>query len=500
MIYSDILISIILFYIVYKVAKFYQRYYSLPPGPFPIPILGNILSFKSKLHWIEVYRQLSQKYGSVFTLHMYNTPIVVITDADIAREAFNKNEFSGRPESYFGSLFKTDKYTDIGFADYGQTWEALRRVSHAAVQKYSTNDHLLDVIVDSVDNTLKTMLEKEGPDKPIKPFDYIYLMFLNILANSTFGENYSITDSEFNYFKYVLLDFDKEIEYRWVLWEFSPLIRLFDYKLVDKHRKLFDDLRLLMINKFRQHYIDYEPSIERDICDALITAKNDALREAKESAPHLTDDNLVMTLIDLFYAGTDTSQNTFQWILLLMSYYPLMQTKLRQEIESKIGDRLARHEDRQRCHYVMAFIAETLRFRNVFPSGLMHKAVVDSKIGNHMIPKDTSVLTFQAIILRNNDNKYWTNGLDFIPERFLDSDGHYMTTHSPAFIPFGVGRRVCLGEKLAIADLFLVLVRFLQSTQNYDIVLDTYSDLDPNPNDLISCRPNDYTIILKSKI
>ena len=80
-------------------------------------------------------------------------------------------------------------------------------------------------------------------------------------------------------------------------------------------------------------------------------------------------------------AGTNTSQQTFQWLLLLLSYYPNEQKKLRQEIESEIGDRIPTHEDKSRCHYVMAFISETLRLRNVAPSGVFHKAVVTSKIG-----------------------------------------------------------------------------------------------------------------------
>ena len=45
----------------------------------------------------------------------------------------------------------------------------------------------------------------------------------------------------------------------------------------------------------------------------------------------------------------------------------------------------------------------------------------------------------------------------FKPERFLDSNGFYLTSRHPGFIPFGLGRRVCLGERLALADLFLIV-------------------------------------------
>ena len=90
-------------------------------------------------------------------------------------------------------------------------------------------------------------------------------------------------------------------------------------------------------------------------------------------------------------------------------------------------------------------------------------------------------MLFHGSIL--NDERYWDNPNDFIPERFLEN-GKYLTTRPTAFIPFGYGRRVCLGEKLAIADLFLVLVRFLQKTSDYDIVLQCEPDFDlsPDPN------------------
>ena len=64
-----------------------------------------------------------------------------------------------------------------------------------------------------------------------------------------------------------------------------------------------------------------------------------------------------------------------------MTYYPKTQQKLRQEIESEIGDRIPEYEDRYQCHYVMAFIAETLRFRNVNPMAVYHKNSIDFKIG-----------------------------------------------------------------------------------------------------------------------
>ncbi|XP_054154603.1 cytochrome P450 2E1-like [Oppia nitens] len=511
LIISDIwttIISLLIGYVVYYLAKFYYQYYSLPPGPFPLPLIGNLLTFRSRHHWDYIMRKLAKKYGPIFTVYLGNSPQIMITDPVIARKAFNKSDFSGKTQTYFVKLMGDG----VIMADYGPNWETRRNVAHAAVKKYSNNERLVNVVVDCVDNTVETMLKTIGPNKPIEPSDYIYLTFLNILANSAFNEKYSIDDPEFKKFKFVLKDLFYELAQLISFCEYSKLIQWIYYKYLKKILKHFDEIREIIIEKLKIHYKDYDQNIERDFCDTLIAAKNNALREgvgqgvgvSKQSvAKYLTDDKLGMTVFDMFFAGIDTSYNTFQWMLLFLANDLNVQKKLRNEISDKIGDRLPTLDDRQRCHYSMAFISETLRFRNVVPVGVEHKAIVDSKIGNYMIPKNMSVYVYQGFILRNDSNKYLTtNPNDFIPERFIDSDNHYMTPTSgsqPDFIPFGVGRRVCIGEKMAIADLFLVLIRFLQSTQTYDIVLDSHQGFDADPNNSDSISPSSYTIMFKSK-
>ena len=112
-------------------------------------------------------------------------------------------------------------------------------------------------------------------------------------------------------------------------------------------------------------------------------------------------------------------------------------------------------------------------------------------------PLHTSVL-FQGHIMHQEE--HWDKPYEFIPERFLDSDGKYVSTRSKAYIPFGVGRRVCLGEKLLINDLFLVLVRLLQKTSDYEIVL--YCDFNQDiafsdPNITHVYHPKHFEISLK---
>src|ERR1700733_9431132 len=108
------------------------------------------------------------------------------------------------------------------------------------------------------------------------------------------------------------------------------------------------------------------------------------------------------------------------------------------------------------------------------------------------------VFVYQGIVCRNDRD--WDKGFEFIPERFLDSEGQFMTTRPKAFIPFGVGRRVCLGEKLAIADLFLVLVTFLQSTQDYDMMSESSTGIGADPNISMSFSASEYKITFSRRL
>ena len=184
-----------------------------------------------------------------------------------------------------------------------------------------------------------------------------------------------------------MVDLLREAGINLLLWESFPFIKKFDPKFKKIDKCLLQFLENLK-DKYQSHYKDYDETVVRDFCDTLITAKNEALREGKESMPYLTDANLSMALFDMFFAGTDTSQNTFRWALLHLLYDKVIEKKLREEIESEIGDRMPTHEERNRCHYVMAFISEVLRFSNIISSGVQHRAVVTRK--SHFLMQDKS--------------------------------------------------------------------------------------------------------------
>ena len=193
-----------------------------------------------------------------------------------------------------------DGQTDIIFADYGPTWESLRRVIHAAVRKYANDEKLAFLVNDVVAEIVNTIKEKEGIDKPFDPVHYIYLTIYNILASSAFGKRYSMDDPEFLRLRYTSEESNKNLTGLVVSSDLVPVLKPFVQNKVKLIRELGLEQLSILKQKYVSHQKDYQFGQIRDFTDALISAKLDALQNEKESKPYLTDDNLALALLDLF--------------------------------------------------------------------------------------------------------------------------------------------------------------------------------------------------------
>ena len=114
------------------------------------------------------------------------------------------------------------------------------------------------------------------------------------------------------------------------------------------------------------------------------------------------------------------------------------------------------------------------------------------------IPKDTTISLHAYAIM--HDPKVFPSPETFQPERFLESNGKFVANRPNGFIPFGMGRRVCLGEKLALMDIFLFLVNLFQATKGYQFALPDgpgSGHLVPDPNASGGCFPLEYKLVLK---
>uniref|UniRef100_A0A2I3SKD3 Cytochrome P450 family 2 subfamily B member 6 n=1 Tax=Pan troglodytes TaxID=9598 RepID=A0A2I3SKD3_PANTR len=129
------------------------------------------------------------------------------------------------------------------------------------------------------------------------------------------------------------------------------------------------------------------------------------------------------------------------------------------EIEQVVGPhRPPALDDRAKMPYTEAVIHEIQRFADLLPMGVPHIGMAIS-FDLVILPQDTEVFLILSTALR--DPHYFEKPDAFNPDHFLDANG--ALKKNEAFIPFSLGKRICLGEGITRAELFLFFTTILQN-------------------------------------
>ncbi|RXN24167.1 cytochrome P450 2K1-like protein [Labeo rohita] len=199
------------------------------------------------------------------------------------------------------------------------------------------------------------------------------------------------------------------------------------------------------------------PLESRGFIDTFLIQK-ESIQESEEKDSHFHEQNLLITVANLFSAGTDTTATTLRWGLMLMAKYPHIQDRVQKEIDQKLAGHQPVSEDRKNLPYTDAVIHEIQRLGNIVPLNVPHMTSCDVTFNGYLIKKGTCVLPLLTSVLW--DENEWETPNTFNPEHFLDEKGQLRKRD--AFMPFSAGRRMCPGESLARMELFLFFTSLLQ--------------------------------------
>ncbi|CAH1793047.1 unnamed protein product [Owenia fusiformis] len=165
--------------------------------------------------------------------------------------------------------------------------------------------------------------------------------------------------------------------------------------------------------------------------------------------------------VNLIIAAIVTTSTALKSMIAYLLDYPDIQEKLHKEIDNAIGERIPTLDDRKRMPYMEAFILESLRYMSHIPIAIPHETMVDVTLNGYFIPKGTQVWT--DLFSLHHDERYFPDPWTFKPDRFLDDAGELIPTDQRKLLmPFGAGRRVCVGEQMARVRIFLFMTTMLQ--------------------------------------
>jgi cytochrome P450 len=191
----------------------------------------------------------------------------------------------------------------------------------------------------------------------------------------------------------------------------------------------------------------------------------------------MTDRQVRDEAMTLFSAGHETTANALAWTFDLLGRNPAVRARMEEELDALPGP--PAYDDLKRLPYTLAVVKEAMR---IYPPAYLlgRRAEKDVILGEHLVRRRSIVLLNVIGIHRRAD--LWPDPERFDPARFL-GDGEKALPRC-AYMPFGAGPRVCIGNHFALMEAHLLLATIARRLR-----FEPTSDAPPGMEPLVTLRP-----------
>ncbi|XP_060192868.1 geraniol 8-hydroxylase-like [Lycium barbarum] len=434
-----------------------RRNKNIPPGPVPLPLIGNLHNILGDQPHQSLAR-LAEKYGPMISLRMGQLTTVVISSSAVAKEVLQKQDLAFSSRTIPDALHAHNhSQFSVVFLPVCSQWRSLRKVLNFHIfssNRFDASQHLRSQkIQDLIDYCRKCSQSGEAVNIGQAAFEVMINLVSNTIFSKDAADPYANSGKEFKEVVWKIMEEAGRPNFA----DYFPLLKTIDPqgirrrigKHIDKLLQLIEEL----INERLQQRSKLPNNSSTDFLDAL-------LNTSQEDAQAINRNHIKHLCLDLFVAGTDTTSSTLEWAMVEVMRKPYIMKKAKSELADVIGKgKIIEEYDITRLPYLQCLVKETLRMHPPVPF-LIRKVDQDIEACGYFIPKDSQVLVHVWSIGR--DPAIWEDPLAFKPERFW---GSKMDVRGQDFdlIPFGFGRRICPGLLLATAKLSVMLASLLNS-------------------------------------
>ncbi|KAG0486499.1 hypothetical protein HPP92_008594 [Vanilla planifolia] len=397
-----------------------RRPVGLPLGSLGWPVVGETLEFLSAAYssrpesFMDLRRAL---YGKVFKSHLFGSPTIVSTDAEVSRFVLQSDARAFVP-SYPKSLLEL-----LGKSSILRLNGALHRRVHGLVGAFFKSPLLKSQITADMQSHVERAMATWPEGRPVLIQDQAKHLVFPVLVKGLIGlepgEKVGFLKKQFREFIAGLMSFPLKL----------PYTRL--YKSLQAKRSMVRVVREIINEKRRNP--SPRPS---DVVDVLVN----------DTSGQITDDVISDNIIDLMIPAEDSVPVL---LTLAVKYLTDNPPALHQVEEENMALKERKAEvglclewkDYMSLSFTQDVITETLRLGNII-GGIMRKAARDVEVKGHLIPEGWCVFTyFRSVHL---DDSVYDDSLRFNPWRWKGKE-----TNAYSFTPFGGGQRLCPGLDLA---------------------------------------------------
>ncbi|XP_050692357.1 cytochrome P450 18a1-like [Eriocheir sinensis] len=431
----------------------------LPPGPWGVPVFGYLPFLSKDIHYSLL--GLARRFGPIYSIRFGIKRFVVLADPDVIRDAFRREEFHARPSNTLYEIFEGYGLFNIS----GDMWKEQRRFLHDRLRSMGMKttglgrDQMEVRIMSEVKCLLHCLLSGKG--KAMDIGELLCNAATNVICSILMSVRFKPSNPSFIRFM-ELYDEGFKLFLKCDITSYIPVSRFIPSVRANFQKLMFsrDKSRQMISGIIKERRETFDPSTTGgDILDCYLLEEHKAKEEGRVLYEGKDfDRQLVQVIMDMFSAGEETVRTCLLWTFVYLLRHPEVMAKVQEELDAVIGrSRMPSLDDQPHLPYAEATVCEVLRHSTVVPLGSFHATTRTTSLGGFTIPEGTNVIPL--LFACHMDGKLWEDPEKFDPMRFIDSEGGLKRPKQ--FMPFGTGRRMCLGNVLARSELFLFFTSIL---------------------------------------